>query len=505
MAIYSCNLSSVGRSTHAAGTAGAACRYITRPGAEAIVLAHGMPADGAEAQAWMNREEAASRANARVIDRVMVALPRELSKAQRLELTRDFVSTLTNDRIPFLAAIHQEGADAHNPHAHIILRDRDLVTGERVLRFSDSTRDRAKLGLEPKGVELVRRVWEERANAALECAGLDVRIDRRTLEAQGIDREPTIHIGAEAARIERLVERPASKKCVTAQGREIDYPSIDQGRTRVERNEEIIDGNLRRQSLSPNLETRVWAQFERGQRQLDRRLEVALIAQARQRTADERALKAGFRDRMRELRATRRHDYLASVAKQHQALGDQVKTMRQRQADERDVLHRKQTGFWPSFFRAVDITGGTRRKHQATRRDLSALHKQERGLIAADHRVRWMALKDAIRKRFAPQEEELTTQRRCALSALREMHGRAEAMADGKRQHRAAHRERDRRLTEEQIAELKIQARAKGSEAPTPSRQLRTAQQRPSASFGNDRSAPLVRPKAQPRDLDLGR
>lgn len=39
-------------------------------------------------------------------------------------------------------------------------------------------------------------------NAALERAGMDERIDRRTLEAQGIERVPTKHIGPQARQIE---------------------------------------------------------------------------------------------------------------------------------------------------------------------------------------------------------------------------------------------------------------------------------------------------------------
>lgn len=455
MAIYSCNMSSVGRSTHAPGVAGASCRYVLRASACSLAEANGMPASAAEAQAWMNREEAASRANARVADRIMVAIPRELSREQRANLVRDFVSTMTDDRVPWLFAIHQDGSDAHNPHAHIIVRDAEIGTGKRILRFSDSARDRAKLGLEPKPVEFVRRLWEERANAALDRAGFDVRIDRRTLAAQGIDREPQIHIGPEAARIERFVERPKSEKRITGNGREIDYPSIDKGRTRLDRNEEIIDGNLARQSNAPHLETRVWAQFERGQRQLDRRLEQALIAQARQRTAEERRLKADFRTELKALRDQHQGRYRAAVSSQRADLAPRVRALRTRQGDERLALRSEQSGFWARVFRAVDITGGTRRRHQAARRGLVQTQKAERGALAAETRAQWAALKNALADRFAGEKVELLQQRRHALAALREMHRRAERMADDKRQLRATHRERDRLFTADRIVEMK--------------------------------------------------
>ena len=81
VAIYSCNLMSVGRTTHAAGTAGAHLRYISREDAEPVVQCEHMPASPAEARTWMDNQEAADRKNARVLDKVRLALPRELSPA----------------------------------------------------------------------------------------------------------------------------------------------------------------------------------------------------------------------------------------------------------------------------------------------------------------------------------------------------------------------------------------------------------------------------------------
>ncbi|WP_139840124.1 hypothetical protein [Pseudoruegeria sp. SK021] len=44
------------------------------------------------------------------------------------------------------------------------------------------------------------------------------------LEAQGIGREPPIHIGAQAAHVEEFVNLPQSKIKETGNGRSIDYP-----------------------------------------------------------------------------------------------------------------------------------------------------------------------------------------------------------------------------------------------------------------------------------------
>ena len=79
----------------------------------------------------------------------MVTLPREIGAVQRAELIREFGEAVTGNRTPWVAAMHDMGKDAQNPHAHFIFRDRDLETGKRVLKLSDNKRDREKAGLEP--------------------------------------------------------------------------------------------------------------------------------------------------------------------------------------------------------------------------------------------------------------------------------------------------------------------------------------------------------------------
>jgi len=187
MAIYSLSHSPIGRSTHAAGTAGAHIHYITREGAQsdhAERLPEGIESDRASVKGWIDREEMADRANARVVDKLMVALPKELDREQRLELVREYCDKLTQERTPYYAAIHAGPKDADNPHAHIVIRDRDLETGKRVIQSS-----------EKGSTERFRAQWEEHANRALERAGREERIDRRSLREQGLDREATRHEG----------------------------------------------------------------------------------------------------------------------------------------------------------------------------------------------------------------------------------------------------------------------------------------------------------------------
>lgn len=87
------------------------------------------------------------RKNARVIDKIRIALPAELDETQRAALVESFMADLCGRRVPWFAAIHQYGQDAHNPHAHIAVHDRDVETGKRMLRLSDSACDRRRAGL----------------------------------------------------------------------------------------------------------------------------------------------------------------------------------------------------------------------------------------------------------------------------------------------------------------------------------------------------------------------
>lgn len=239
MAIYSLNHRTIGRATHEPGAASAHLKYITRPRAASEIIAEHMPADTALAMRWMDAEEQAARKNARLIDKVLVALPRELDAVERAELVEAFASEVTKGRVPWVAAIHDIGKDAQNPHAHFAFRDRDIETGKRVLRLSDNDRDRKKAGLEPNGTEWLRATWERCANEALERAGRSERIDRRSLEAQGIDREPTVHIGPKANALDRKQEVPPSKVANDNTGREIRWPEIDGGLSRAEHNRTV--------------------------------------------------------------------------------------------------------------------------------------------------------------------------------------------------------------------------------------------------------------------------
>jgi hypothetical protein len=232
MAIYSLHHSAIGKSTQASRyTAGAHIEYITRARALTRVDGERLPTSTEECVGVLRAGEDKDRANARVIDKVMLALPKELTGEQRAALVRGFAEEVTEGRAGWLAAFHESGKDESNPHVHLVIRDRDAA-GKRVAKLS-----------EKGSTERLRALWEVHANRQLALASRPERINRRTLKAQGIDRTPTIHEGVRSRRLRRQGRRLESRARMVrnsalakARHRRVDYASIDGGRSRGDYN-----------------------------------------------------------------------------------------------------------------------------------------------------------------------------------------------------------------------------------------------------------------------------
>ncbi len=161
---------------------------------------------------WNAAEFAETRRNARVAREYLVGLPVELSPNERIGLVRGFSQELA-DRYRFAVdiAIHAPrdfpGSDPRNFHAHLLATTREVTTdglaGKTTLELSDSKR--RELGLDPAINELlhVRERWAMATNEALRSAHCAARVDHRSLEAQGIDREPRPWIPRVAFEMER--------------------------------------------------------------------------------------------------------------------------------------------------------------------------------------------------------------------------------------------------------------------------------------------------------------
>ena len=144
------------------------------------------------------------RANGRLFKNIEFSLPVELSREDRRNLAIQFAESLTEDEnLPYTLAVHEDKSG--NPHAHLIISERpnDGIERDSKTWFKRYNANNPASGgtkktesLKPESwLELTRISWEAYANTALERAGFDVRIDHRSNEARGIDRETQIRVG----------------------------------------------------------------------------------------------------------------------------------------------------------------------------------------------------------------------------------------------------------------------------------------------------------------------
>jgi hypothetical protein len=98
-----------------------------------------------------------------------------------------------------------------NYHAHLLATTREATpTGlgrKAELELNETRRKERGLLRSPEEFVALRRQWAELTNEALRSAGLDVRVDHRSLREQGIDREPMPHLPTAAFLAERRGER----------------------------------------------------------------------------------------------------------------------------------------------------------------------------------------------------------------------------------------------------------------------------------------------------------
>jgi ATP-dependent exoDNAse (exonuclease V) alpha subunit len=159
---------------------------------------------------WNEAEKAENRSNSRVAREYEIALPHELDARQRIELTRGFAQQIADRHgcaIDIaIHAPHREG-DERNHHAHLLATTRTVKAagfGDKTrIEWSDGNRRKAGLGAGKEEISKIREAWADFANQKLKELALDARIDHRTLEAQGIDREPTVHLGPAVSSLER--------------------------------------------------------------------------------------------------------------------------------------------------------------------------------------------------------------------------------------------------------------------------------------------------------------
>lgn len=169
-------------------------------------------ANGKSATFWSAADEF-ERANGSVYRELEVALPRELTPAQRLELVHEFIAQEIGVKHAYSFAIHcpkaaLDPAKGEQPHAHIMYSERlmDGIDRPKEQYFKRHNAKNPELGglkkasggkhmMEVKEeLKAQRERWAELQNKHLARHGHTATVDHRNLEAQGIERDPSKHL-----------------------------------------------------------------------------------------------------------------------------------------------------------------------------------------------------------------------------------------------------------------------------------------------------------------------
>lgn len=176
---------------------------------------------------WNEVQQIEKRSDAQFAREVEVALPVEMTRDEQIECVRNYI----NDNFVSVGmiadwALHDKGDG--NPHAHIMLTMRGMDEHEQWLQKQKSVfanardengeqKKRVRSGKgceylwekisipandwnEHSKAEIWRRSWAEHCNRYLDE---NSKIDHRSYERQGIDKEPTIHEGVVARQMEK--------------------------------------------------------------------------------------------------------------------------------------------------------------------------------------------------------------------------------------------------------------------------------------------------------------
>ena len=168
---------------------------------------------------WNEVERAERRKDAQLARELEIALPIELTKDEQVALIRVFAQRVfVKKGMVTDFALHLD--NPQNPHAHLLLTTRSLTADGFGLKRRDWNAKTELLAW--------RQQWAEIGNEHLARAGLDLYIDHRSLEAQGIYLVASRKLGLSAERRQQpvlprnLTERVAEQRAIAAEnGRRI--------------------------------------------------------------------------------------------------------------------------------------------------------------------------------------------------------------------------------------------------------------------------------------------
>lgn len=171
---------------------------------------------------WNGVEKKEKQHNAQLAREIRIAFPKELSINEQTKLTKEYIqSNFVDEGMVADVAIHRE--DKNNPHFHVMFTMRSFKEdgnwdsktkkqyilneeGEKTYYDNGEARSRkidTKDWNNKNKINEWRKNWADLTNVYLENNGFSERISEKSYSEQGVQKEPTIHEGYVARKMEK--------------------------------------------------------------------------------------------------------------------------------------------------------------------------------------------------------------------------------------------------------------------------------------------------------------
>jgi len=342
------------------------------------------------AQLWNAVEAVEKRKNSQLAREIQLSLPHELTDDQRRELVRDFVQEQFVDRgmIADVNIHHPDRqSDERNHHAHIMLTMRELTADgfhqKKATELARSWNDDELL-------KTWRAEWAHHQNQELERHGHEARVDHRSYEERGIDREATQHRGPVADDM----EKNGKPSRIGEENREVEERNAQRAMERMEL--------IRATAELAQEQAKLTAKQGEQARKLDADLENAygnsrLTISTEIEAIDRRLEATGARKLFRDLFGRTKADM-----SNRQDLAQSLEQIQQREDLQRKELEREQRIEAQKLARAQN----TVEEKMSRWSELEQARREDRAQSRPDAPSRWEALQQAKAEQVEKRSQE---------------------------------------------------------------------------------------------------
>lgn len=187
--------------------------YENRHGVEhnEIILPSGIDEKITPQELWNKAEKAEVRKDARVGREWNIALPHELTPAERKDLAKDIAQDIADRyQVGTQIAIHapSKTGDERNHHVHILTTTRKIdkslnLTDKADIELSNKKCITVGIKTTDEQIKDIREMIGSKINQHLEKAQIKEQVSHLSYKDQGLDKIPTKHMGKSATHLER--------------------------------------------------------------------------------------------------------------------------------------------------------------------------------------------------------------------------------------------------------------------------------------------------------------